>query len=298
MTLTCQICGEQDVPQNHFYNKHKISIEKYFLQYFPKNNLLTNKPLPFKNYDSYLFNDFDNKNELKIYLNRIEDHLAKRYCLEKFKQRKTIKNLIYAPSQFELRSIMLPTINYIEKRFGDYNKLVSSAGFKPLFDYEKGVVVNNNKVNVLVDTREKKPLSFEEITIQKLDYGDYSVANSKIFIERKSLSDFIGTLSSGYERFLRELERAKENNCYLIIMIESEYGHLMVFDKLKWIMVKKAKPDFILHRVREILEKYPTNCQFVATGSREKSEELVNKIYNIEDIKNFDLQFLIDIGGI
>jgi len=55
--------------------------------------------------------------------------------------------------------------------------------------------------------------------------GDYGVEfNNKyrppIYFERKSLSDLTGTLTSGMVRFKKEIERAKEHNLTLILIIE------------------------------------------------------------------------------
>ena len=40
------------------------------------------------------------------------------------------------------------------------------------------------------------------------------------YIERKSITDFIGTMSGGYERFKREVERAREQDAKLIVLVE------------------------------------------------------------------------------
>lgn len=85
---------------------------------------------------------------------------------------------------------------------------------------------------IIADTREKRPLSFEKLSIRaaphldvvvkKLNEGDYSIQGleDKVFIERKSAADLYGTLFQGRERFVRELERVKEKDYkhrYLVI---------------------------------------------------------------------------------
>lgn len=67
------------------------------------------------------------------------------------------------------------------------------------------------RLSIVVDTREQRPWHFPEdlATVKRgtLDYGDYALEGDHFAIERKSLDDFAGTVSSGWERFCRELDR-------------------------------------------------------------------------------------------
>lgn len=65
---------------------------------------------------------------------------------------------------------------------------------------------------IIIDTREQTPWNFpaELATCRraKLNAGDYAIDGDEGFaIERKTLDDFVGTVSSGWCRFLRELAR-------------------------------------------------------------------------------------------
>jgi len=62
---------------------------------------------------------------------------------------------------------------------------------------------------LIVDTREQRPYSFADALTKTLHTGDYSVEGfeDRIAIERKSLSDLLGCIGGGRERFERELER-------------------------------------------------------------------------------------------
>ena len=69
---------------------------------------------------------------------------------------------------------------------------------------------------IITDTREQLNLDFSkfkniEVVRKKLDTGDYSVSGCEnhLCIERKAINDLVGTLVSGHQRFLRELERMK-----------------------------------------------------------------------------------------
>lgn len=67
---------------------------------------------------------------------------------------------------------------------------------------------------IQIDTREKLPLAFHRFKSEvcKLDFGDYGIKghsdlnNPGFIIERKSLSDLIGSLTCGRDRFFREVE--------------------------------------------------------------------------------------------
>jgi ERCC4-type nuclease len=66
---------------------------------------------------------------------------------------------------------------------------------------------------ILVDSREKIPLSFDPahaVTVRRaLVAGDYSLDGheTSVAVERKSLDDFVGSVVRGRERFLAELRR-------------------------------------------------------------------------------------------
>lgn len=78
---------------------------------------------------------------------------------------------------------------------------------------------------VIVDTREQLPWKFPgfEYQVQALKSGDYSLAGyeNQVSIERKSLNDFIGTLTKGRERFERELKRL-ESCRYKCVVVETD----------------------------------------------------------------------------
>lgn len=73
-----------------------------------------------------------------------------------------------------------------------------------------------NNITIIQDTRESLPLDFTkfrgiDVVRHGLKTGDYSIQNKEdeICFERKSVADLVGTLVSGHERFLREMERMK-----------------------------------------------------------------------------------------
>lgn len=67
-------------------------------------------------------------------------------------------------------------------------------------------------MDITIDTREQTPWAFppELASAHRgtLPQGDYALAGDQSFaIERKSLDDFVGTVSTGWDRFKRELRR-------------------------------------------------------------------------------------------
>lgn len=98
--------------------------------------------------------------------------------------------------------------------------------------------IRNTPFTVIVDSNEQVPWQFRTIDVadhkgmsalvvhtevRKLKTGDYSIAGleDRVTIERKSISDALGTFTAGRERFERELERMKEMD-YGAIYIEGK----------------------------------------------------------------------------
>ncbi len=67
-------------------------------------------------------------------------------------------------------------------------------------------------LQIVIDNREQAPWGFPghlaKVSWGTLNAGDYALAGDKRFaIERKSLDDFLGTISTGWDRFCREIDR-------------------------------------------------------------------------------------------
>ena len=82
-------------------------------------------------------------------------------------------------------------------------------------------------MRVVVDTREQQPYTFEPprytlVTTEQdtLATGDYSLhgLQDKIALERKSLADLTGTLTTGRDRFQRECERGRGMDYFGLII--------------------------------------------------------------------------------
>lgn len=119
-------------------------------------------------------------------------------------------------------------------------------------------------LRVVIDTREQRPWSFPaglvEATIGTLRTGDYALAGDDAFaIERKSLDDFLGTVSTGWERFLREIGRMEGAGfAARVVIVEADLEACCFRESPAGEIVPPAhnhpllSPQFVLKRVAEL----------------------------------------------
>ena len=70
---------------------------------------------------------------------------------------------------------------------------------------------------IIIDTREQRPLEIThyQFEVATLPVGDYGIrgfsdfTNPRFIVERKSLSDLVGSLSQGRARFMREVVKMR-----------------------------------------------------------------------------------------
>jgi ERCC4-type nuclease len=83
----------------------------------------------------------------------------------------------------------------------------------------------------MVDSREQAPYAFAgydcEVVAGSLVTGDYSLAGleGRAAVERKELSDLLGCLTTGRDRFERELARGRGLDLFLVV-VESSWADL------------------------------------------------------------------------
>jgi hypothetical protein len=308
MSVICKIDGKEfkDEKSLHLALKgYGLNKVKYYQTYYERRDLLTNELINFKSKEQYLNSDFNDKNNMKRWLKEQPTDKAQEYCKQLLIKRKESKNLIYSPTQVELRTIMAPSIIFYNKIFQDYYDICSYIGLENKFVHPK--LVNDNFKNKLtqkdiiyVDTREQSWLKFNTpFEIKTLSFGDYACSNDNCgcFIERKSLSDFISTLSvKNFDRFKNEIEKAKKNNSYVIVMVEETLQNALSFQYLPHISKKiKATPEYIFHNVRELLQAYD-NLQFLFVDGRKEMTRLIEAIFASKCFyKKIDLQLAYDM---
>ena len=296
----CKICSQSVTKDSHYYKSHKITIADYHKKYFPKHDLLTGAQIPFKSKESYFLNDFINRTNLKKYLESQSEGIALDYLNNWLINRKKIKQIQFSPVEFETKSLMFPSLNYIDKKYGieSYDFICRNSGLEVLYDYFNLPQIKKQSLNFICDSREQAVLKLPNMQIAALNFGDYTVENSNIFVERKSLSDFISTLSQGYERFNREIQRCVDKKSYLIVLIEEKYSHLQSFEYLPHIH-SKCDFVFISHQFRELIQKYPSTIQFLAVDGRKEATRIIEKIFKLKnDVQKIDLQFFYNKGDL
>ena len=126
----------------------------------------------------------------------------------------------------------------------------------------------------------------------KLDVGDYAVGGDLYdytFVDRKSYQDFCATITNGYARFAKELERCRSMGCMLFVVIETAFDKMWATNRAGY---KKFNLDYVYHRMREIQAEYSDCCQFVFSGSRRNSEEIIPKILGLgKKLWTVDVQY-------
>lgn len=284
--MKCQICQET-LDNGHPYKKHSIKLENYMRQFYPRNSLLTGEKIEWKNnIENYLLADFNNRNELKQYLKSHSKEENAHYLKELLLKLKEYKNITYIPTQVELRSRdLFPGINTFNNYF-DYYKFCEEIGYKSrgFISLNKNSILKKERSlrgnPILIDSREQNLAKFnsnKEVKISTLNYADYVLEkdNYGIFFERKSLADYIGSMSAGFERLKNEIGRAQLNNDYIIMMVEDTLSNAMSFEYLPYISKKiQATSVFIAHRARELIQTF-SNFQILFCDGR---IDLVNKM--------------------
>ena len=152
-----------------------------------------------------------------------------------------------------------------------------------------------DELKILVDTREQQPLSFPREMKMKLDFGDYAIGAPHYdytYVDRKSESDFKSTMSTGFERFKREIERAKKFSSFVFVVVESSIEQIIENNHFG---PYQANLSYIWHNTRVLSHEYRDHCQFLFSGSRKMSEFLIPKIlFHGKKIWQTDMQHFLD----
>lgn len=311
---TCLIDGSahESVKDLHKYLRFlHVTQEAYYHEYVPRRDRLTNEMIPFKDVEQYVTAEFISKPNLKKWLKDNPDEGWK-WSREWLKRRKDEKGLVYAPCQAELRTLMCPSMPYYEVHAeGEYYRLTDELGFKPRFITAQPVFTPLDSA-IIQDTREQMPLKIDHPTqIETLNVGDYALSGARdvgIRIERKSLSDFCGTMSgrvverkagsdSAYQRFQRELDRATKAGYYVVMMVEANINDAQRFNYLPQTKRVKASPSYVFHQLRDILVQYPLSLQVLFVDGRvEMAKKMVRVLEMGAQVRSVDLQYAYERG--
>jgi ERCC4-type nuclease len=127
-------------------------------------------------------------------------------------------------------------------------------------------------LKIIIDTREQTPWAWDAsqaITrIGTLAAGDYALEGDcepmqgrksyavRFAIERKSLDDFLGTISTGWERFQRELVRM-ESFPARVVIVEGDFVSVCFREECGAIIPpehqhQRLTPSFVSRRIAEL----------------------------------------------
>lgn len=307
MSIKCKIC-EKDFNSlkgfhTHLSKSHDKNQQDYYITFYPKIDLFDGSLISYKNYEQYFSSDFNlRENFVQWYLQNPTKEKVD-YCIKNLLDRLKLKKTTILPSQVELKGLFIPTISGFEYLFKDirlFLRKLTSCSIVSRFNYEDEPIVSlYGPFTIYEDTREQKPLDVKaNVKKMKLSVGDYTISQpyfSDVFVERKSLDDLVSTLSSGLDRFEREIARAKKLNGYIVVLIESFFSDCANYSP-KTRFTQRINGSYILHKMRYLMSVYD-NIQFVFGGTRQDSADMVVKILRMgEQAKKFDLEFLKDKG--
>lgn len=262
--------------------------------------MFTGKLLPYHNKEDYFNKDFKSLKNFYKWAKKTDPDQVRDYILFQLKCRIDSKKLNFAPSSLELLLHELPDLNTYKEFFGSYSSACKLLNIEPLYNKK---LINNffeddeyvDSAKILIDTREQKPLHFNKSTSMKLDFGDYAVGSPHYdytYVDRKSESDFKSTMTTGYDRFLKEMQRTVDFDAYLFIVIESSIEKIK---KNNFFGPRQANLPFIWHNMRLISHNFPRKCQFIFSGGRRESECLIPKLLvHGQKLWNVDMQYFID----
>ena len=111
----------------------------------------------------------------------------------------------------------------------------------------------DTRLEIVIDTREQTPWSFGDMAACSrgtLVAGDYAVAGDFAFaVERKSLHDFVSTVTTGWARFRRELSRMQEASFPArVVIVEAEWMDVIRHEYAS----PEIQPPLVLRRVAEL----------------------------------------------
>lgn len=150
---------------------------------------------------------------------------------------------------------------------------------------------------ILRDTREQLPLTFDHCAYVErvedigLPFGDYAgmMGNDKDSltqipwaVDRKSLGDLYGTMTSGYERWKACMERAKKANHKLVLAIECTYTQVgNGFDHSEF------SGEAMLKKLNTLQTKYDLDIWY-CSGRREMASRIAGFLSAVE--RNYSKQ--------
>jgi hypothetical protein len=301
----CEVCKEdqEDIKalHKHLKSEHSLTQKKYYTQCFPKKDPFSGEEIEFFSFSQYSEANYTSVKNFISHIKSSNQREGNEIILDLIERRAKRKGIDFAPNQVESISLpqSMPPFEILLRRLGNIKQEFERRGLKLRYDYFRGPLLMKGpwEGTICIDTREQDPLLFDGNPTQlvKLNYGDYAnPENEKVVVERKSLGDFIGTLSGGFDRFRREITRGLMDDAYFVVVVEESLSNSLNFHKIRGKSFSKCSGSFIFHKVRDLTESMP-NVQFLFVDDRKRAEEFIRKIFYLGDkVRTLDLQYMHD----
>lgn len=137
---------------------------------------------------------------------------------------------------------------------------------------------------IKIDTREQKPLEFtagKNTQNTCLKFGDYGCEietpegawiDVPIRFERKGFADLFGTMGKGYERFKKEMERAKKDGHKLFLLVEGSLTKVQ-----KGYTYSRISGDTIIKKLAMLEIRYGLHVHYF--NNRAEMTRFIEEIY-------------------
>jgi len=293
--MECKVCQKSFDTRNKFHRHFKKCCDKtqkqYYETFFPRFDLWDHSVIEYKDFNQYFAAQFNSKeNTLCWYKDKASSgneearQVARAYFSNKLFQK--------APTQAELRCKKIPSIIGLDKIFGSYYQFCDGIGLSPRLTNRDISYIKD--VDIVTDTREQLPVFTDRV--EKLEVGDYTTYCdfNGVFVERKSLDDFIGTFSrkDNFDRFERELKRAEELGLFLVIVCDSDFEAVASWKNPH--AGGRSCGFSALSKMCDFMQQFD-NCQFLFIKKGRDFGEILKKILGIGELaKTTDLQYLHD----
>jgi len=297
----CKECGNEFEKEKSLHchlKKHKITVSDYYIKHFPRFDLYSHAQIKFKNTQQYMGSDFNSPANFRKWCETENASAVKRYLVDQMRKKINEKGGSAVMGQSQLKSYGWPAVETIKDLFGSFTAFCQQVGHPAQFGSKIPVDFYKDQTDkeVWVDTREQNPWNLmNPVKDVKLDVGDYTMGGDDFdhtFIDRKSAADFIGTMVKGLDRFKKEIERCASIGGYMFIVVDSTMSGVS-----KELQFSRSRTNIqhVWHNMREIMNEFHGDCQFVFSGGRANSAVLAPKILACgKSLWKVDVQYFIE----
>ena len=301
MSFKCLECEKEFEKKRSFHlhlKAHALTIGDYYVKHFDRRDLFTGDKLAFRNYDQYFRDNFNCYDNFMSWVYTAPQDEVKKYVRNKAVEKFELKEIKTSPPNLFYDLSEMANIFIYKRLWGNYSAFLKDLNVENW--YKKNLPEgfwdkHSESIKIFIDTREKKPLSFENSVVNKLDFGDYTAGGdfySKTFVDRKAQDDFRQTFGKDIDRFRREMDRCVKFDSYMFVIAETTIDKLEENNKVSKF---KSNLGYLWHNVRGLMVDYPEHLQIIFAHSRTGAQKLIPKIlYHGQDLWRVDLQYFID----